>query len=461
MGKYIIERNKKRKRFSEGGFLSKNIWYMLIAGMFCIVGMQNKAMLFAAIGVFVIAIAVSSMEHKFCWSLFLVSNIRIFDSLGTTSIVNFLLVLPLAFYFGKNLIKGKFSLMVFPLVSAFFLLAMEILHEIAAEEPVFPLIAWVLAFVWCAFATLDEDINVNKDDAAYALGLGAVFSAVIYLINNPWFTGDIINKIFEGYRFKAYGSDPNYYSLYVCVTLACLVIKSKLKILDYILIAALVCIGFFTASKMCLILMVVNLIFLLVSTNTGAGKLARNIIILMVGFLLAVLLRDYILMFMDNLFNRAGGDEMTLNSLTSGRSDIIFEFFRTIPDNPSVLFFGKGFAYHTRFGTSLRAGAHNTFLDVLFAWGMVGVIAFLLVISGWLKRRKERIGAEKYTMLSKAPAIMMLLSWMSLSCFSAGMFFFIITAVIIQLEPDTTLDDALPGLKRKGQKYSYIIRRKR
>ncbi len=415
------------------GFIEKNILYIFLFALCCIIGMKNNLALVIGIAILVTAMALSSPEHRFCWSLFLIPNIRILDSLGTTSIVNFLMVLPLFFYVAARLPKKK--LMGFPVICGLFLYAIEEIHLIANIGSSGPLIAWVLAFMLCCFVTLDEEISISKNDATYGLIAGIIFSAIVYLVNNPSFTSDIINNIFSGYRFTAYGDDPNYYSLYMCISLASLVVKDKITRFDYILIGALVCLCFMTASKMCLGLMIINLVYLIVFTSNTQKKMGRNFVILIVICCVAFLCRDYIELFMNNLLNRAGGNNITLNTLTTGRSNILSEYIYILFEDISVFMLGKGFDYHRHIAINSGKGAHNTYLDVILAWGLIGVIVFAVIMNLWLKKYKKKLNANRYTIMSKFPFFILLINFLDLSCFSAGMFFFVITFCIIQLEP--------------------------
>ena len=251
----------------KSGFIKRNYIYIAIISIICMFGLDNKAALIISMGVFIVATFFSSNQDRLCWSLFLVPNIRIYDNLGYTSFVNILLCVPFFFYISKKLVVKRTHLIVTPLIMASLLFIMEYIHIESLSVPIYQLYGWLLSFLWCHYVTLDETVSINKTDVVYALSLGIICSAVIYLVNNPWFTSDIINEIASGNRFEAYASDPNYYSLYICLSLAGLVVKRNLKLFDFILMLVLICIGFMTASKMCFLLMSINLFYLIAGTN--------------------------------------------------------------------------------------------------------------------------------------------------------------------------------------------------
>lgn len=446
------------RRKQTNTFVKKNIVFILLAAFFCILGSYGKYFYAAAFLVFFTAIAISPIEHKFCWSLFLVPNIRILDGLGPEMLVNMLMVLPLAFYFALKLMKREFNIMGFPLFGAFLLFMMETLHMSSISSESISVLAWALTFAWCGYATLDKDIKLKRRDIIYSFALGIIFSALLYIINNPDYTANIIDNIFEGERFAGYGDDPNYYSLYICITLASIVAKSKIRLLDYIIIVALICIGFLTASKMCLILIIVNLLYLVLGTNTSITKAVRNVFIMIIVVIAVFIFKDLIQMFIDNLLQRSGGRYITLDTFTSGRSDLVFDYINILSKDYTTLFFGKGFSYHLRFPGIVTHGAHNTYLDFILAWGIVGVIFLFNVLKIWIDGYRNKLRAISYTRISKFPALMLLLNFCDLSCFSAGMFFLVISVAMLQLRPVRQVRRRLR--KSKDANISKIARKK-
>ena len=420
------------------GFIKNNLPYMILAGIFCMLGMNVNALLIVGLLIFLVGIARSSTEHRFCWSLFLISNIRIFDNLGVTYIVNILMVLPLLYYFVWKITKEVPTVQKFPLIAGLALFLMVASYAVYYKEAVTPLIMWVMAFIWCSYVVLDSDVNVDKNDVIYALAAGVIFSALVYIIGNPEEMSDVISQLSHNYRFEAYANDPNYYSVYFCIAIAGIVIKDKISVSDYLLMLVLVCIGFLTASKMCMILMLVCIAYLIIGTTNAAGKYGRNILIFVGVCVLAYMNRELVSVFFENLFRRAGGEKTTLNTFTSGRFDIVQEYLNILRNDVSTLLVGKGFSYNTHFWGYLtkEAVAHNTYLDVIMSLGLVGGGIFIWIMAAWFKAYKKRCGANLgYTLTSKFPLAIMLLAFFALSCLDAGMFFFVVTACMLMLEP--------------------------
>ena len=300
----------------KSGFIGRNFIFIVIINIICMFGLKSRTALIMSIVIFMVAVFFSSNEDRFCWSLFLIPNIRIYDSLGSTSIVNILLCAPLLFYILRKLMATQSHLSYTPFMMAFIPFMIEFVHILSYNESVYPLYGWILGFIWCCYITLDESISVDKSDIIYALSSGIISSAIIYLINNPWYTSDVINKIMVGYRFEAYANDPNYYSLYICISLAGIIIKQNIKVIDYILLVTLMCIGFMTASKMCFLLMAITVFYLIIGTNDNINKYIRNLLIVIFGCCILYVLRNYISRFIDILFQRTGGNNMNIRAPT-------------------------------------------------------------------------------------------------------------------------------------------------
>jgi len=402
----------------------------------------EKNSLIVGLALLVVAMFFSSNEDRFCWSLFLIPNIRLFDELGLGFIVNILICLPFVFYFLKKILWRSSNFSGIPIMLAILLFMMECIHIPGTRNTFAPLIGWTLGFVWCCYVTLDDEINVNKSDIIYALSLGIIVSAVVYFVNNSWFAEDIINKIRIGHRFQAYASDPNYYSLYICLSLAAFTIKEKIKLFDYILMIILAGFGLMTASKMCILLMSVILIYLLVGASGATNKFLRSIVIILFGCCIVYAFWDYIEELLGILLKRTGGKNMNANTLTTGRIRLVTEYLNLLKDDASTLMFGRGFSYRIYLFTSDMKGSHNTFLDFILSWGVLGTVVLIFVISIWFKKYKKRLGITKFTKTSKFPFLILVLAFCSLSCFSAGMFFFVITFCLLQLKPVTENNDA-------------------
>lgn len=419
------------KPTSEHSFFRNNIILIFIVTVCSILGADNNTFLILSVVTVIFAMAISPFDHKFCWSIFLVPNIRIFDNLGSTSIVNMLFIIPLIFYF----IRSPYKIKGWPLFAALILFCLEDFHKIGYEESILDLIGWILAFLSCVYITLDDEIEINTNDLSYALTLGTLVSFIACLMTDSFWTSDLIQNTIAGYRFEGFASDPNAYSAYLCIALASLAIKPNMKVLDYLMMGALMVLGILTGSKMCILLMIIIISYFIVVTSNSGIKISRNIVIIFTIVFIAYLNKDFLLEIFDNMYTRSGGDQMTLNTLTTNRYDIQMEYLHVLGNDFVTLFFGRGFSYYYHLDTYHMHQAHNTYMDIVLSWGLIGTILFTAIISVWFMYFKKKTNTHKYMTISKLPLIVLLISFFSLSLFDAGMFYFVISYCMLQLRP--------------------------
>ena len=414
-------------------FLSKkNIFFMSITGLFSVIGANNTNLLIVAVVTIIAGMVFSSYEHRFCWSLFLVPNIRLFDGLGFTYMVNILFIIPLFIYI-LDPKKRKSGIV---LVYAFTLFTVEVFHKVFYSNSMIELYGWVLAFIWCVYATLDNTMDINKDDATYALMSGVIFSGTVFLINHPDMTSDLIQKVVAGHRFEAYASDPNAYATYLCLALSALIIKKKFKSIDLVFMIVLFAFGMLTTSKMCMILLAVSMTYFILKMLSNYNNYIKSFVILALIFILGYYFKDTLVQLLENVIDRAGGTgDVSLDSLTSNRYKIQMNYLNILFNDPMTLIFGKGFSYHKHLPAITSQQAHNTYLDIILSWGIVGTVVFLLTLYAWVKKYKQKIHDVNFSFSSKLPVFILMLSFFSLSFFSAGMFFFVVSFCLIQLEP--------------------------
>jgi hypothetical protein len=148
-----------------------------------------------------------------------------------------------------------------------------------------------------------------------------------------------------------------------------------------------------------------------------------------------ILTGDFFARFFEGLIDRAGGNNMTVDTLTSNRFSIQADYLNILLTDLQTFFFGRGFSYYQHLITITSQQAHNTYFDLVLSWGIAGTLLFLLIMTQWQIQYKNRWGAQRFTRRSKIPLLVLLLCFMSLSLFDAGMFFFVIAFCMIQLEP--------------------------
>lgn len=434
-------RIKKENRI----FLAREWLSVLIFAVLGMAGALYGRMPLLALAAFiVITMFRSDTPDAFCWSLVLIPNIRLLDDLGAEFIVNIMMALPILVYLFR---QGTKRLPLIALVGSMILFMMELIHDAVLEdmENFVNIAGWTLNICLCMLVTLDPRVKLNKNDVFSAFTTGIIMSAAIYLGSGQDTLTNIMDSLKYNLRFSAYANDPNYYSLYICMTMACVLNVKGYNIYKFIVLALLTAIGLLTASKMCLLLMLFTfaLLFLQIFNRSRENRGNRKFLLWgtagMVGLVIAAW--DYIKVFIDNFIRRAGlGTNVSLDmgQLTSGRSWIMAEYMQILSTNIACLLFGYGFSYHEHLGQSDGAGAHNTYLDLLLAWGIIGVAVFVFVVCLWAKNYRISRNIRKLSAVKLIPLLVMLINFADLSCLSASMFPFVIAVAFIQWLPNAT-----------------------
>lgn len=408
---------------------------------------SSGLLLIAAMLCVVIAIFSSDVANAFYWALFLVPNIRMLDPLGVSFLANVMMALPLLVYF---LQYGIRKVPAIALIGFFVLLAMELLHDAVLNDMrgLINIGGWALNFMLCFLVTLDPRVGLKSDDTFSAFSTGIIMSAVMCLLSGSASVAEIIDNLNYNARFSAFANDPNYYSLYICLTMACVLNVRGYNIYKFIVLALLTAIGLLTASKMCLLMMafIFVLLFVQVFNNSRENRGNQKFLLWstagMVG--LAIAARDYIGVFVENFFRRAGLGEnqaLDMGQLTSGRSWIMAEYIEILGRNLVCLLFGYGFTYHSYLGQSDGAGAHNTYLDLILSWGIVGVVIFAVIVYLWTKHYRISRNIRKLSAVKLIPLLILLINFVDLSCLAAGMFPFVIAVALIQWLPDHNTEE--------------------
>lgn len=415
-------------------FLLKNL--ISIAVIFtCVVLGYRVSTLFLLGAVVLIAISIlfTDVENAFYWSLFLVPNIRMFDGLGITFIVNALMALPLVVYFIKGG-KKSFNELIFIGIIVMFLI--ELLHICAygSYSKIVNLVGWILNFYLCMTISIDKDVKLTSNNIFSALSTGAILSAGMYVLSGFDSISHVLNGIMEGVRFEAFADDPNAFSIYVCLAFACIINVKKHYIYRFINLIILIFLGFLTGSKMCVLLIVAILasyVFILLFDKDKANKKFALFMLITIG-IIGIICKDYVDLFIGNFLRRLGGAGADLNTITTGRSGLFVEYVNIFVDDLTCFFVGKGFQYPSRLPQSSFKYSHNTYLDVLLSWGIIGTIVFVIVIGFWIYLYKKNRNINKLTFSRVLPLIILLAGFMSLSYFSANVFPLVLAVAFLQ-----------------------------
>lgn len=375
-------------------------------------------------------------ERGFYFSIFLIPNIRILDGLGVSFIVNLILAIPLI----KYCLDKKGLLNVFALFSAICLFFIEFLHiAVLGNYSNLPsTLSNLLGMFFCMSISLDTSVNLELETTWFYLSGGVIFSALAYMISHISYLQNIVQQVVNNNRFEGYASDPNYYSLYISLSIAILFVFNRFKFKHYLILFALIIIGLLTASKMFLLL-IIFILFTGLSYNIliSNNRKRRRIFFITVTLIIVgiIIFNGYLLMFYDNFIRRAGllNAELNIDQLTSDRTMILREYIAILLNNPMAILFGYGFQYHLYITDSFMLGAHNTYFDIILAWGVIGGCLTLGIYYFWFIKFRRKWKLSKL-FINYLPFYVLLIALFGLSCLSATMFWWMVTCSMLPMK---------------------------
>lgn len=311
--------------------------------------------------------------------LFIHPNSALFDNIGFTYLFNITIVLiavKMLFFFKYKLPRN--SLLLF-LILLFIEIILCLLSGMT-DFKIFSLISWISSYLVLILVSFNhKKIDFEKIYKYFFTGFCLSFIIGWF---NPIMKWGI--NIPTGYRFTGLLRDPNYYSIdalfliFSASTYAKICKKNK-----FIYIIPLIFMGFCSISKTFIILLFIG-IFISVILNIKKIKF-KNFILGFIIIMIAILFAynyGLIDLIMDKYLYRS---ETT--SLLTGR-DKLWEFYiLSLFSNPFTLLFGNSLTYYSRI---LNPGiidsfftnfvAHNTYLDAILGWGILGILIYMYMI---------------------------------------------------------------------------------
>ena len=230
-----------------------------------------------------------------------------------------------------------------------------------------------------------KEEKIDLESAVIAFSLGICLSSLLGLLKSylpivNTLVRDSMIKLQEGnyaMRFSGLQGNPNYYTLDISIALSAIVVLMYQKKQQPIYIGLMIMLsllGLMSLSKSFIFAWALLMVcWFVLSCKQGAGKVAKYILFSIVGVAIAsYFFRDYINDFLIRLEQDASG---SMNSITTGRSNLWGKYFNVIFSDAKILIFGNGLK--TILGAAGK-GTHNTYLEAIFSMGIVGLIIFMV-----------------------------------------------------------------------------------
>jgi hypothetical protein len=158
-------------------------------------------------------------------------------------------------------------------------------------------------------------------------------------------------------------------------------------------------------------------VYLIIELRVNIGRLFITIISGIV--LVYITLRFIDIEIFDVFIYRFSQSSNDINSLTTGRNVLWLEYISAIFNDAKVFLIGVGIN-----GKGLSKAAHNTYLEITYLFGILGMITFILYIWSSIKIVSTKVSAMNIT-----PLVIFLLTLSSLSAFTYNNFWVLICLV--------------------------------
>ncbi len=232
-------------------------------------------------------------------------------------------------------------------------------------------------------------------------------------------------------RLSGFYGDANFYSSHIIVAICGLLIiamnkEFKHAIKLFVLVIALIYLGLLSVSKMFLfVLIVVSFLWMLTLLFNKENILLKIRIILCVAIGVIFIISSGIFADQIHMYMIRFDMVSDTNSLTTGRSTILENYISFFENNPFALFFGQG--YSSVYSSKLNFAAHNTLIQSLYQFGIIGS----MILAIWLFQLNNKIKTESNSVLSVIFAIACFIPWLSLDILFFDEFFYILALYII------------------------------
>lgn len=314
------------------------------------------------------------------------SNFGLYDLIGFKYIFNFAIVISaikLLVFCGKQKTVDKRSFVLIVLVFLYNAV-ISLLNNISFSY-LLTYISLFFSYVILIIYSKDQQVDFTRIFKFYAFGMfmgvmcGALIPLSQYGLNIPY-----------GYRFAALMRDPNGFSLDILFLVIGFFVYSKLnKNNYYIPILIFLVFGFCGLSKMyliCVVLLVFYFIIVFINNIKTRSVNYKNFFFVLLLFVLIVFLNNKFNFF--DTFVNGYLDRFNITDLTSGRNDIANYYLKKIFSDPVTLLFGRGFEYYLIIGYDGWMMAHNTWLEIILSFGILGSVFYFSFIISILKNCK-------------------------------------------------------------------------
>ena len=296
---------------------------------------------------------------------------------GTISFFTIALLAVYAIY----TIIGSRNVWIFHLVPALALLALTLVVKLVNGYDVdntYVLFAITLLLIPFLSRELDGAYDFYWLTLFFVLGIVLAAITAQRLAIFPTISRYIVVNTSSGMmRWSGYYGDPNFYTTHITTALSGILImllhntkKDRFIALLLMVMALLYC-GLMSVSKSFLLVSMGLFLFWLADLLLRKGRISVKLTLIFTAFIMGAFLLSSTV-FTDMLGTLLGrfGRAANISDLTTGRTELWMNYITTILEDPLMLLFGQGYSAVTIGG----AAAHNTLIQSVFQFGLVGCI---------------------------------------------------------------------------------------
>lgn len=231
-------------------------------------------------------------------------------------------------------------------------------------------------------SNLKNEIIILFSISIILTSLIAIFTKDLSVISNRIdIDKDLVDFTYA--RFKGLMNDPNYYSINVILALFGLVYlfkSKKLPIYFIVLIPILILFGFLTYSKSFLVLLIIIVFYSIISSLKTRNIISMTLLVVTVSFIIVSISGrvEFINIILSRFNDSSGG-------VSSGRTELYSMYLNFIFNDWKVFLFGASL------NNILlnNAAAHNSFIDLIFYFGIFGAGLYILIIYNIFNTKKN------------------------------------------------------------------------
>ncbi len=407
--------------FATDRFDSRYVTWMCALFTVLILGRAvNNAMLYAFFGIALAVFAVSNPAHCVAFLFFLlpVASIMKFyvGSMSYYTVFFFLTVVKMV------IAHRKIDLRLFALAVLFVVYN----FVFSGTRGITTLITMVAGSLILYYVRQE---NISAKTITFAFAAGICLASCIALLQQSL---PIVNRFIQGemlkmgdgeyaHRFSGLSGNPNYYTMDIIMVQAALLVlmfREQKQTLCLIGFGILSVFGFMSISQSYLLTWIL-LVFcwFLLSLKKGIGGVLKFVFI---GVLMLAVVAVFAFDYLEAFAFRLRGSQGSISSVTTGRTDIWKDYFEVIFGNMKVLFFGSGFGQTI----ASKRGAHNTYIESIFVFGIVGSSVLL----GMLKASMRKILTAR---IMWVPVLMLLVRMMAIGIISHDNLWFYLGLIVL------------------------------